>query len=82
VKEIRWSARASSDVAALDRTVARRNRGALLRYAETESGDVIRLQDAGQALRLRVGDGRVIFERLPKDQIRALRVLHGSQAYR
>jgi mRNA-degrading endonuclease RelE of RelBE toxin-antitoxin system len=33
-------------------------------------------------LRLRVGDWRVIFERLPQHQIRVLRVLHRSEAYR
>jgi mRNA-degrading endonuclease RelE of RelBE toxin-antitoxin system len=82
VKEIRWSARALDDLDSLDRGIARRIRGGVLRYAETGSGDAIRLQDENGKLRLRIGDWRILFENLPGDQMRVLRVLHRSQAYR
>jgi mRNA-degrading endonuclease RelE of RelBE toxin-antitoxin system len=82
VKEIRWSARASNDLGSLDRGIARRIREGLLRYAETGTGDVIRLHGQGGTLRLRIGDWRILFENLRDGQIRVLRVLHRSQAYR
>jgi mRNA-degrading endonuclease RelE of RelBE toxin-antitoxin system len=81
VKEIRWSARASDDLNSLDRAIARRIRDGLRRYAETEHGDVIRLQGGAGTLRLRIG-GRVLFENLPDGQIRIVRVLYRSDAYR
>jgi mRNA-degrading endonuclease RelE of RelBE toxin-antitoxin system len=68
VKEIQWSARASDDLSSLDRGIARRIRTGILRYAETETGDVIRLQGEGRVFRRRVGDWRVRFELLPADQ--------------
>jgi mRNA-degrading endonuclease RelE of RelBE toxin-antitoxin system len=82
VKEIQWSARASDDLGSLDRGIARRIRAGILRYAETETGDVIRLLGEGRVFRLRGGDWRVLFENLKADQIRVMRVLHRSQAYR
>jgi mRNA-degrading endonuclease RelE of RelBE toxin-antitoxin system len=82
VKEIRWSARASNDLDSLDRGIARRIREGLLRYAETGTGDVIRLHGQGGTLRLRIGDWRILFENLQDGQIRVLRVLHRSEAYR
>ena len=62
--------------------LARRIREALLRYAETGSGDVIRLQGSGKLLRLRTGDWRTIFQEPDSGDIRILRVLHRNQAYR
>lgn len=82
MKSILWKARALRELGALDRIVARRVIVSLERYAATGYGDVIRLQDAGSTSRLRVGDWRIIFEDLPDDQIRVLRILHRSQAYR
>ncbi len=82
MKTVSWSAPAANDLDSLDRVVARRIREALLRYAETGSGDVIRLQGVGKMLRLRTGDWRTIFEEPTSGDIRILRVLHRSQAYR
>lgn len=82
MKEIRWSARASDDLDSLDQGIARRIRAGLLRYAETGSGDAIRLQNEDGKLRLRIGDWRILFENLPDGRMRVLRVLHRSQAYR
>jgi mRNA-degrading endonuclease RelE of RelBE toxin-antitoxin system len=82
VKSIQWTALASRDLGSLDNVVARRIVAGLERYASTHRGDVIRLQDAGQILRLRIGDWRVLLENLPGNAIRVLRVLHRSQAYR
>ena len=82
MKEIRWSARASEDLNSLDRGIARRIGEGLRRYAETESGDVIRLRGESGTLRLSIGDWRILFENLPDSQIRVLRVLRRSQAYR
>ncbi|MGA3188870.1 MAG: type II toxin-antitoxin system RelE/ParE family toxin [Bryobacteraceae bacterium] len=82
MKAIRWSARAVEDLESLDPGIARRIRAGLLRYAETGSGDVIRLQNEGGKLRLRVGDWRILFEEAPAGNIHVQRVLHRSQAYR
>jgi mRNA-degrading endonuclease RelE of RelBE toxin-antitoxin system len=82
VKTVRWSARASDDLDSLDRGIARRIRDGLLRYAEMGGGDVIRLQGGGGLLRMRIGDWRIVFENLPDDQIRILRISYRSQAYR
>ena len=82
MKTLRWSARASDDLESLDGAVARRIVKTLRRYAETESGDVIRLQGATGMLRMRIGDWRVLLETLSGDELRVLRVLHRSQAYR
>ena len=82
MKLIRWKARAIREFGDLDRVVARRIVVALERYAATGHGDVIRLQDAGSTSRLRVGDWRILFEDPDGGEIRVLRVLHRSQAYR
>ena len=79
---VQWRSRALRELNSLDRVVARRVVAALERYAETGHGDMIRLQDSGGRSRLRVGDWRILFEDLPDGQIRVLRVLHRSQAYR
>jgi mRNA-degrading endonuclease RelE of RelBE toxin-antitoxin system len=82
VKAIQWRSRALRELNSLDKVVARRVVVALERYAATGHGDVIRLQDSGGKSRLRVGDWRILFENLQDGQIRVLRVLHRSQAYR
>jgi mRNA-degrading endonuclease RelE of RelBE toxin-antitoxin system len=82
VKEVRWSARASDDLASLDPGIARRVIDGLQRYADTENGDVVRLKGGGGILRLRIGDWRVLFENVEEDALRILRVFHRSKAYR
>ena len=82
MRAIQWAARASDDLDSLDRGIARRIRSAILRYAETTGGDVIRLQGDSGLFRLRVGDWRILFKNLPGDEILVLRLLHRSQAYR
>ena len=67
---------ASDDADSLERTVARRI------VEGPENGDVTRLKDSGGTLRLRIGDWRVLFQEAPAGNIRALRVLHRSKAYR
>ncbi len=79
--KIAWAARASREISALDREVARRIVTGVERFAETEHGDTKRLQGAGGIARLRVGDWRILFENSPGG-IRILRVLHRSEAYR
>jgi mRNA-degrading endonuclease RelE of RelBE toxin-antitoxin system len=55
---------------------------AVLRFAQTGSGDVTALQgDLAGAFRLRHGDYRVLFT-LHEDTMRTFGVRHRSQAYR
>ncbi len=74
---------ARRDLCRLDPQVAARVARALHRFAETEQGDMIRLQGVHQEWRLRVGDWRV---RMHLDhQTRTatvLRVLPRGRAYR
>lgn len=77
-----WSDGASSDLAALDKTVARRVVAAVDRLAAKNQGNVKHLKGS-QRYRLRVGDWRVIFQREPsKKTLRIERVAHRSDAYR
>lgn len=75
----------------LDRTTAQRVRAAILRHAETEYGDVIRLQGTSEPVfRLRGGDYCVLFHFEPpaandRDRRESMvieRVLHRRDAYR
>lgn len=53
----------------------------LHRFGETGRGDVERVERAEGIWRLRIGDYRVFFYQ-ETDEIRALRILHRSVAYR
>jgi mRNA-degrading endonuclease RelE of RelBE toxin-antitoxin system len=54
---------------------------ALERYARTEHGAVKKLVQSRE-YRMRVGDWRIRFERLPGDELVVTRILHRSRAYR
>ena len=77
---------ALEDMAALDKTTARRVQRAVERFAATGAGNVKRLQGIDPPeFRLRVGDWRVRFrqdQRPEQHVIRILRVLHRREAYR
>ncbi len=80
--DIEWSAVALDDLASLDRTVARRVKQAIERFADTGAGAVKRLQDINPPqFRLRVGDYRVRFY-TDAATVSVLRVLHRREAYR
>lgn len=79
---VEWSETALDDMAALDKTAARRVQRGVERFAETGAGNVKRLQGIDPPeFRLRVGDWRVRFHQDEK-VIRILRVLHRREAYR
>jgi mRNA-degrading endonuclease RelE of RelBE toxin-antitoxin system len=90
-RRIAWSGPAARELRRLDRTAAERVRNAVVRYAETDHGAVIRLQGADPpAWRLRVGDYRVLFhfeDTAAEDKDRRQwmmveQVLHRREAYR
>jgi mRNA-degrading endonuclease RelE of RelBE toxin-antitoxin system len=60
--EIEWTGTALEDMAGLDKSIARRVKQAVERFAETGAGNIKRLQDINPPeFRLRVGDYRVRF---------------------
>ncbi len=80
--EIEWTEKALEDMAALDKGIARRVKGAVERFAETGAGNVKRLQGIDPPeFRLRVGDWRVRFHQ-DGETIRVLRVRNRREAYR
>jgi len=82
VKRVEWSEPALADLESLDRSVARRVKQAIERFADSSLGDVKKLQDVDPpTLRLRVGDYRVLF-RDRGDSIRIVRVRNRREAYR
>jgi mRNA-degrading endonuclease RelE of RelBE toxin-antitoxin system len=82
VKRIEWTEAALTDMAALDKSIARRVRLGIERFAETGAGNVKRLQGMDpQEYRIRVGDWRVRFDQA-NDAIRVLRVRNRKDAYR
>jgi mRNA interferase RelE/StbE len=71
-----------ADLASLERSVARRVRQAVERFADSGLGDVKKLQGVDPpTLRLRVGDYRVFF-RDNGASIRIVRVRNRREAYR
>ena len=79
---IEWLDEAKADVHAVDRPTAMRLFEGLLHFARTGSGDVKTLHgDLRGALRLRLGDYRVLFT-LEESTIRIFGVRHRSKAYR
>jgi mRNA interferase RelE/StbE len=79
---IEWLSEAKADVRALDRPTAMRLFDGILRFARTGSGDVKALRgDMAGALRLRLGDYRVLFA-LEDNTLRISGVRHRSEAYK
>jgi mRNA interferase RelE/StbE len=79
---VRWTHRASKDLARLDRQTQRRIVAAVERFAQTGHGDVKRLSGLEEEIfRLRVGDWRILFSRSEVLGIRVLRVSPRSGAY-
>ena len=82
MREIEWTEPALSDMAALDKGLARRVKIAVERFASTGAGDVKRLQGIDPPeFRLRVGDYRVRFY-VSAEVLRVLRIRHRREAYR
>ena len=79
---IEWLDAAKADVRALDRPTAMRLFQGILHFARTGSGDVTALHgDMAGALRLRLGDYRVLFT-IEENGLRIFGVRHRSEAYR
>ncbi len=82
MKDLEWSESSLEDIAALDKSLARRIQRAVERFAETETGNIKRLQGIDPAeYRLRIGDWRVRFV-LNGGTLLVLRVLNRKDAYR
>ena len=82
MKEVEWTEPALEDMAALDKSIARRVKQAVERFAESGAGNVKRLQSIDPPeYRLRVGDYRVRFHR-DNETVRVLRVRNRREAYR
>ncbi len=82
MKRIEWSETALRGIAALDKTVARRVKQAVERFAEIGMGDVKKLHGVAPVeYRLRIGDYRVRFYQ-DEEAIRVLRVSNRREAYR
>ena len=80
---VQWRSRARADLAALDPRVRQRVLAAMARLAETNEGDVTKLQGRNAEWRLRVGDWRVILTfDYPNSTIIVWRVQHRRDAYR
>ena len=78
-----WTRPALHDLRRLDRQVEDRVRIAVRRLAETDQGDVTRLQEDPPQWRLRVGDWRVRFRfDAPTSTMFVQRVLPRGRAYR
>ncbi len=82
MKDLEWSESSLEDMAALDKGIARRLQRAVERFAETETGNVKKLQGIDPPeYRLRIGDWRVRFA-ADGGTLRILRVLNRKDAYR
>ena len=81
MKDLEWSESSLEDMAALDKGIARRIQRAVERFAETEIGNIKRLQGIDPPeYRLRVGEWRVRFA-LNSHNLLILRVLNRKDAY-
>jgi mRNA interferase RelE/StbE len=82
VREIEWTEAALEEMAALDRSIARRVKQAVERLADTGAGNLKKLQGVDPPeYRLRVGNYRVRFY-LEGKTIQVLRVRNRREAYR
>jgi mRNA-degrading endonuclease RelE of RelBE toxin-antitoxin system len=82
VRDIEWAGTALEDMATLDKSIARRVKQAVERFAGSGAGSVKRLQAIDPPeYRLRVGDYRVRFH-LENQTVQVLRVRHRREAYR
>jgi mRNA-degrading endonuclease RelE of RelBE toxin-antitoxin system len=82
MREIEWTEAAISDMAAIDKGIARRVKNSVERFAATGAGNARRLTAIDPPeFRLRVGDYRVRFH-MDGGTMRILRVRHRSEAYR
>jgi mRNA interferase RelE/StbE len=81
VKRIVWTDPAKSDVRSLSKPVAMQIFSAVLRFAQSGTGDVKALQGRDE-LRLRIGDYRLFFVCPETDTIEIRRVRHRGEAYR
>ena len=81
--EVHWTEASARDLRRIDAQAEDRIRVAIRRYAETEYGDIRRLQGRERQWRLRAGDWRVIFTLEPSTgRMVVLGVRHRSDAYR
>ena len=77
-----WASSARVELRRIERETAMRILLALTRYAETGEGDVKALEGKFTGThRLRVGDWRVRFRRVPSGTIHVLAVENRSEAY-
>ncbi len=80
--EIAWTEAALTDMAALDKGIARRVKHSVERFAETGAGNLKKLQGVDPPeFRLRVGDYRVRFHN-DGETMTVLRVRNRREAYR
>lgn len=82
-REVRWTSHALRDLDALTASARNRVIAAVETLAETDQGDVKKIQGTDGEWRLRVGDLRVRLTFLsPPPTILVLRVVRRDQAYR
>ncbi len=80
--EVEWTETALTDLASLDKGIARRIKQAVERFAETGAGNIKRLQGIDPPeFRLRAGDYRVRFYQ-DGETVQVLRVRNRREAYR
>ena len=80
---LRFTTRALRDLKRLDVPTRLRILGRINRYIEEPPARAVRLRGAGDTLRIRVGDWRVLFLYESAGRIVEIqRVLHRSEAYR
>ena len=82
MKRIVFLPAARADIRRIDRTTAMHILTSLHSLAETSHGNVKKLHDESDQLRLRVGDYRIRFTFEPPDILLIHAVRHRSEAYR
>lgn len=82
MRRIEWTGAALNDMAALEKSIARRVKQSIERFAGTGVGNVKRLHGVEPPeFRLRVGDYRIRFHS-SGETVTVLRVLNRREAYR
>ena len=80
---LRFTTRALRDLKRLDAATRVRVLGRIRRYVEDPPARAVRLKGAGNTLRIRVGDWRVLFDYESSGNVVEIqRVVHRSEAYR